>query len=128
MHMVSTQRSQEPNSVIASVSGRSLSLFDKVFANVWLRKRYHLIAGGLLVIGIAVLDTNWFSAFCVMWILLFGAISKRVSTAVLGVLLLSVLSNSRFTTLGAAIIFVIGDGMAALVGTACQGQKWPWSE
>ena len=111
-----------------SVLERSLWLSDEMFRCVWLRKAYHLIAGSLLLTAIIVLNANWLSAFCVFWILVFGAISKRVSTAVLGVLLLSVLTGSRFTTLGAGMIFVVGDGMAALVGIACGGRKWPWSD
>jgi hypothetical protein len=115
-------------SAIFLVKEWSVQLFDEIFGCVWLRKIYHLIAGGLVVVAIVVLHANCFSVLCVVWIILFGAISKRVSTAVLGLLLLSVLSGSRFTTLGAAVIFVVGDGMAGLIGAAFGVTKWPWSD
>jgi dolichol kinase len=30
--------------------------------------------------------------------------------------------------MGAATIFVVGDGMSALVGSSFGGRKWPWSD
>jgi dolichol kinase len=122
------QKSKKTYSIIFLVKEWSLHLFDAIFGCVWLRKIYHLIAGGLLAVAIVLLDANWFSVLCVVWIILFRAMSKRVSTAVIGLLLLSVLSGSRFTTLGAAVIFVVGDGMAGLVGSAFGVTKWPWSD
>lgn len=104
----------------------SCRLFDTVFRNVWLRKTYHLLVGSVLIATVVILDRAWFLVFCLLWLAVFGILSKRVSTSILGLGLLSLLSNSKLTTLGAAVIFVVGDGIAAVVGVAFGMRKWPW--
>jgi dolichol kinase len=107
---------------------QSRLLFDECFGSLWFRKAYHFIAGGVLVAAIASLPTPWFRAFCLLWLGAFGFVSRRVSTSVLGLLLLNVLSGSRIATLGTAVIFVIGDGLAAVMGRALGTRKLPWRE
>ena len=104
----------------------SRRLFDTVFRNVWLRKTYHLLVGSVLIATVVILDRAWFLVFCLLWLAVFGILSKRVSTSVLGLGLLSLLSNSKLSTLGAAVIFVVGDGIAAVVGVAFGMRRWPW--
>ena len=111
--------------MLSSALHGSRQIFDKIFVNVWFRKAYHFIAGGLLVALVVVLDRQWFSAFCLFWLGVFAVMSKRVSTAVLGLFLLNTLS-SKFVTLGSAVIFVVGDGVATVVGSAFGDKKWPW--
>jgi dolichol kinase len=55
-------------------------------------------------------------------------VARRVSTVLLGLLILNVLSNSTLTTFGAAIVFVVGDGVAALAGTAFGTTRLPWND
>ena len=103
-------------------------LVDRIFGCVEFRKAYHLCAGGLLVVGTIVLDTVWFAALCVCWLILFGIVSKRISTAVLGLLVIAVVTGVKVTTFGAALVFVVGDGVAALAGTAYGKTKLPWHD
>ena len=109
--------------------GNGLARFvDRFFDSVWSRKAYHLVAGGLLATASLVLSNSWFAALCLAWLVLFGLASKRISTAVLGLLLLALLTGARLTIFGAALIFVVGDGVAALAGTALGRTRLPWHE
>lgn len=101
-------------------------LVDRVFASVRLRKTYHLIGGGTLAACSLILDTAEFALLCLCWLALFGIISKRLSTAALGLLMLASLTGSKITTFGSALVFVAGDGVATLVGTALGKRKLPW--
>jgi hypothetical protein len=106
----------------------SLRFADRVFAYVWFRKAYHMLGGGLLAAGAFMLDTTWFIALCVTWLVLFGIVSRRISTAVLGLIILTVLTDAKLTIFGAALIFVIGDGIATIAGTAFGRMKLPWHD
>ena len=107
--------------------GWPLHIFDRIFDCIWFCKTYHLIAGCLLAAAILALDRDWFIILCVVWLVFFGVIGRRVSTAVLGVLLLAILTESKLTTLAAAIVFVVGDGAAAIVGAIFGKMKVPWN-
>jgi dolichol kinase len=62
-----------------------------------------------------------------IYILLFKVFGKRISFAAIGMLLLYLITNSRFITLYTTVIWWVGDGMAALAGSAYETKKWPWS-
>lgn len=115
-------------SVHASAPDRTARLVDQLFSCVWRRKAYHLLAGSLLAAGTLMLDTRWFAALCLCWLALFVIISRRISTAVLGLLLLAMLTGDQLTTFGAALVFVVGDGVATLAGTALGETKLPWHD
>jgi dolichol kinase len=87
-----------------------------------------LIGGGVLTATIPLLGNDAFSLLCVFGLALFGMAARRISTVLLGLLILNVLSNSTLTTFGAAIVFVVGDGVAALAGTAFGTTKLPWND
>jgi hypothetical protein len=107
---------------------RSRRWFDEVFDCVWFRKTYHFFAGGALLLSLAVLNSTSFLLICIFWLAVFLALSKRISTVMLGLFFLQILTGSKFVVQGAAVIFVAGDGMAAICGTAFGVRRWPWSE
>ncbi|MBZ0169629.1 Cytidylyltransferase family protein [Candidatus Methylomirabilis lanthanidiphila] len=109
-----------------AILDQSRHLFDKIFQCVWHRKIYHFIAGGILLLTVITLEAPSFRVFCLVWLVTFWALSKRISTSVLGLFLVNVLSGSTFTTLGTGVIFVVGDGAAAIVGSAFGATQWPW--
>lgn len=104
-----------------------ISLVDRIFENLFFRKLYHMFGGGLLVLGLVFLDRKWFMVLDAIYIFVFKVYGKRISFAAIGVLLLYFISNSRFITLEATVIWLVGDGMAALIGAAYGKKKWPWS-
>lgn len=106
---------------------RSHRFFDKIFRNIWYRKAYHFLAGAVLVALVAILDTTWVFVLGLSWLAAFGILSQRISTSVLGLLLLNLLPDSYVTRLGATVVFVVGDGFATVVGTAFGSRRWPWS-
>jgi dolichol kinase len=112
--------------IYAAIEDRSASAFDCLFASVWLRKSYHLIGGGLVAASIPLLGNARFAWLCVAGLAAFGVAARRVSTVLLGLLLVDVLSGSNLTTLGTAVVFVVGDGLSALAGTAFGTTKLPW--
>jgi hypothetical protein len=101
--------------------------FDSVFRSLWQRKIYHLATGTVLVAVIATLPQAWLLGLGVSWLVLFGMVSRRLSTAVLGLLVVNLVSGSRLVTLGTAAAFVAGDGMSALVGTIWPVGRWSWN-
>jgi dolichol kinase len=103
-----------------------VSLVDKIFVNTFYRKLYHLVGGSLIVGGLILLELEWFIALCILYILAFYIISKRISFVIIGILLLLLLSNSIVITLSATTIWVVGDGLAGLVGAAFGKRRWPW--
>jgi integral membrane sensor domain MASE1 len=106
----------------------TVQLWDTIFTRLTYRKIYHFTGGALLIFGLSCLDSHWFTIGAVLYLLLFTILSKRISLAVIGVVLLLWLSGSRFTTLGATITWVIGDGVAAIIGAAYGKTAWPWHE
>jgi dolichol kinase len=103
------------------------SLIDKVFEKHYLRKIYHFCGGGLLILGLVWLDQSWFVLLDALYILAFLIFGKRISFAAIGVMFLLVLSGSKAITLGATVIWVVGDGLAGLLGAAYGKKKWPWN-
>jgi dolichol kinase len=63
---------------------------------------------------------------CVLYLIAFWIWGKRISFAILGVLLLFLLTRSRFATIGAVLIFTFGDGFAAVIGSRYGAWNWPW--
>lgn len=102
------------------------SLIERVFENHNLRKLYHILGGGLGIFGLVLLNRNWFILVGVIYVLVFLFYGKRVSFAAIAILLLLILSGSEFITLLASIIWVVGDGLAGLLGAAYGRRKWPW--
>jgi dolichol kinase len=86
-----------------------------------------LIIGAVLVAAIFMLPRPWLLGAGVTWVVVFGLLSRRLSTAVVGLLIVNLLSASRLVTLGAAVVFVAGDALSALVGTAFPVGRWPWN-
>jgi dolichol kinase len=111
---------------VTAIERRSVRAFDRLFANVWIRKSYHVIGGALVAVSIPLLGNARFAWLCVAGLTAFAMTAKRVSTVLLGLLLVDVLSGSNLTTLGAAVVFVVGDGLSALAGTAFGTTKLPW--
>lgn len=102
-------------------------LVDRLFQNLSFRKVYHFLGGGLILFAVATLDLRWIFVSGLLYLAAFWIWGKRISFAVLGILILLALTRSRFATLGAGIIFVIGDGLAAVVGSAYGRTKWCWN-
>jgi dolichol kinase len=102
------------------------SAVDLVFGRLLFRKAYHLLAGTLILTAIPLLDPPVFTAFLVFYLVAFRVWGKRISFAVLGILIVS-LFCSKYITFGATLIFVIGDGLAGLVGSYFGRTRWPWS-
>lgn len=102
-------------------------IFDRLFGNLYLRKLYHMLGGILILCGLVFLDKAWFILMAGLYYLLFLLIGKRISFAIIGILLLYLLSNSRNLTLYATIIWWIGDFAAGVVGAAWGKQKLPWN-
>lgn len=105
-----------------------MSVWDKIFENLMLRKAYHLLGGGLILAALATLDVFPFIICGSVYLIAFFIFGRRVSFAMLGILLLLVFTGSKFTTMGATIVFWIGDGSAALVGTWWGQQVWGWNK
>lgn len=100
--------------------------FNRVFENLWLRKLYHIGGGALMAHVLFAWDMNWIFAFIISYLVIFKLLSKRLSFAIVGILILLAVSHSRFITLASYLIFVVGDGMAAVFGTAFGRMNWPW--
>jgi dolichol kinase len=102
-------------------------LYDTIFTSLALRKGYHF-AGGLVLFLITCFlsDTGIFAAL-VFYFLAFLILGRRISFAVLGVLLMFATTHSRFATLGAIVIFTIGDGLAAHIGSTFGRAPLPWN-
>jgi hypothetical protein len=105
-----------------------MSVYDKIFENLMLRKAYHLFGGGVILAALATLDRPTFIICGIIYLIAFWVLGKRVSFAMLGVLLLLAFSRSQFITMGATIVFWIGDGSAALVGSWWRGKSWSWNK
>jgi len=102
-------------------------VYDIVFRNIWLRKSYHLAAGVVLIVCITKLPRPWLLGLGMTWLIVFGILSRRLSTAMLGLLLVNLVSGSRLVTLGATVVFVAGDAMSALIGSLLPVGRWPWN-
>ena len=105
----------------------NVSPIDKVFENHYWRKIYHLCGGMLLALGLIWLDQGWFVLLDAFYVLAFLILGRRISFAAIGVMLLLVMSGSKPITLGATVIWVVGDGLAGLLGAAYGKKKWPWN-
>lgn len=105
----------------------STSIVDKVFENLFFRKCYHLLGGGLMILGVGVLNYYVFLLIAVLYIIAFYMLGRRVSFAAGGIALLLILSHSKWVTIGASLIWLIGDGMAGLIGQTYGRLKWPWN-
>jgi dolichol kinase len=103
-----------------------LTIIDKVFENQLLRKLYHLFGGGLMLLGLVILEQKWFLVAGTLYVVAFLTFGKRISFAAIGVLLLLILSGSKPLTIGATLIWLVGDGLAGLLGAAYGKKKWPW--
>lgn len=101
-------------------------VYDKIFENLWLRKAYHLIGGLLLVFGLVELGP-WFFAVGIVYLIVFWLVGKRISFAMLGILVVLATTGSVFITVGATIVFWIGDGFAALIGAQFGRTRWTWN-
>lgn len=102
-------------------------MVDKVFENHTFRKLYHLFGGGLLILGLFLLKQNWFLLASALYVLAFLIFGRRISFAAIGIMLLLVLSNSKWITIGSSLIWLVGDGMAGLLGRKYGRKKWPWN-
>ena len=103
-------------------------LFDRIFGNLYFRKLYHFWGGILMVVALILLDRNWFIFFAALYFILFFFIGKRISFAILGVLLLYIISGSKNLTVYTTIIWLVGDGVAGLIGGALGKRKLPWHD
>lgn len=102
-------------------------LVDRVFTSLPFRKAYHFIGGlALFLLTLFLGDTAFFIA-CALYLLAFLAFGKRVSFAVIGVASLFAITRSRFATLGAIVIFTLGDGLSAIMGSCYGKRRLPWS-
>jgi len=91
--------------------------FDLIFGKLSFRKLYHFV-GGVLVFSIVYLcDGLLIYLFGLIYLAIFWFWGKRISFAVMAVLILYAITQSKFATLGAVIVFTIGDGMAAVIGS-----------
>jgi dolichol kinase len=102
------------------------SVFNTIFESLIFRKSYHFIGGFLMIMMLFLLNESWIFVLGLSYLLLFWIYGKRISFAVLGILILYFITDSRFTTIGAAIIFVVGDGIAALIGSKYGRTKLLW--
>ncbi len=102
-------------------------LFDRIFTNLAFRKAYHFLGGVALFLMVYHLSDTGFYIACVVYLLAFLAFGKRISFAAAGALLLFAITRSRFATLGAIIIFTLGDGLAALIGSRYGKRHLPWN-
>lgn len=100
--------------------------WDKIFGNTTYRKLYHLAGGSLIIAGYLLLDRAWFIVFCILYILGFYFFCRRITFAVIGLLILVILSNQTFVTLSAAVVWLVGDGLAGLIGGTYGKRRWPW--
>jgi len=100
---------------------------DIVFENLLFRKVYHLL-GGLLITGllIAVRNRRLLFVLGLLYLIAFWIFGKRVSFAMMGLLLLGVVTASTFACAGSYLAFTIGDGAAAIVGSRFGWTTWPW--
>jgi dolichol kinase len=104
------------------------TLFDRLFGTLLFRKLYHFFLGSLTLLGLVVLDKGVFLIILTAYLLVFWYVGRRISLAALGILILFAVTDSKYTTLGAGIIFVVGDGLAALIGSKYGRTRWPWHE
>ena len=98
--------------------------FDRVFGRLFWRKLYHFAGGALLLTALIILQANWFLFLLLVYLAAFRIFAKRISFAVLGMLMLLVVSQSVLTTFAAGVVLFVGDGMAAVVGAAWGRRKW----
>ncbi|MBP1703537.1 MAG: hypothetical protein H6Q38_2644 [Chloroflexi bacterium] len=103
-------------------------LFDRIFGNFYARKLYHFLGGMLMVSALMLLERNWFILFAAVYFIIFFLIGKRISFAVIGVILIYIISGSKYLTLYATMIWLVGDGIAGLAGSAFGKQKLPWHD
>lgn len=102
------------------------TLADTVFENHKFRKIYHLLGGMMLIVGLAMIGKYWFSVFGCIYLIAFKLYARRISFAMIGILLLLMLSGSVLITLSTMVIWVIGDGLAGMIGARFGKIAWPW--
>lgn len=103
-----------------------LRILDRIFENHLFRKLYHMLGGGLLLGLLALLDSNGFLAVGALYFLAFLILGRRISFAVAGILLVLIFSGSKSTALLTTVIWIVGDGLAGLIGRAYGRRRWPW--
>lgn len=108
------------------LQARIQTLFDRVFDTLLFRKLYHFFFGFLILFGVMAIDRPVFFAIIFAYVAGFWFFGQRVSLAALGIVILFAATGSKFTTIGAGIIFVVGDGLAALIGSNYGRTKLPW--
>lgn len=110
-----------------ALSGKSslVSYFD---THLIARKVFHLLAGAFLIAVLGVLNTTQLFALGTIAILLYWLLSRRISSAVFGPMLLLGLTGSKFVALGASLVLILGDGLAAVIGSTLGRKKWPWCQ
>ena len=102
-------------------------LIDLVFDNLHLRKAYHFICGSLATwMLIHVANSHLLLALGLLYVIAFWVWGKRISFAVLGVLLLAIVTGSRFVCAGAFPVLTTGDCASAVVGFRYGRTAWPW--
>ena len=99
-----------------------------IYKNLYTRKIYHFVGGGVIILGLIHLDRFWFILLGCAYFVAFWAITKRFTLSILSILILLVVSNSSFSTLAGTAIWVVGDGLSALVGSTLGLKKWSWNE
>jgi dolichol kinase len=99
---------------------------DAFHDQLFLRKLWHLSFGGVLVAMLALLDRNWCLAACAVYFLGLWFLARRISFGTLGIMLLLMLSGARFATFLTVLIWVVGDGLAGILGAAYGRRKWTW--
>lgn len=102
-------------------------VFDTIFERVAYRKVYHFVGGLILCAGVALMPVWWFVGGCALFAALFWLASRRIAFAVMGIPLVWWVTASRFTALGAAIIWLAGDGLSAVVGSGYGKRAWRWN-
>jgi hypothetical protein len=99
---------------------------DALFGSLILRKAYHVIGGFIIIALLVWVSRIWLFALGFTYLLAFWIWGRRISFAVLAILILITVTGSRLAATGAAIVFTIGDGIAAIIGARYGKTTWPW--
>ncbi len=99
---------------------------DTLFGSLILRKAYHVVGGFIIIVLLVWVSPIWLFALGFTYLLAFWIWGRRISFAVLAILVLIAVTGSRPAATGAAIVFTIGDGAAAIIGARYGKTTWPW--
>jgi dolichol kinase len=102
--------------------------FDKIFETLIFRKLYHFAGGISFGLGIAFVSRWTFIGVGIIFALILWGISKRFPAAVLAIIAFYLIFPNTFVVLGAVIIFTVGDGFAAVLGSRYGKTRIPGHE